>query len=253
MDLPDNIVLVDLPGPKRGEYPALYFQDDVVWSPQRTHFALAYTICEASMCNDVGCILWARVDDNQATILQNPEGVHASCWQSPWCRWLSEDIFVFKAQKYNGKTTCVPLVAIHIVKGFQVLSGTNSTDKWLEDVSSINDQWLPFDAKTLLKKIGKCDMDNEKIFTMIMWFEYFDLWRINRQIRQMASEGYELTEVIPPGFPAPQGLSLKFSKTDSPKISRAYFSLFWRQVDFEYDWSFRETLGTFYISKEKGI
>jgi len=156
MDLPDNIVIEKLPGPKRREYPAHYFQDDVVWSPQRTHLALAYTICEASMCNDVGCILWARVDGSEATILENPDGVLASCRQSPWCRWLDEDRFVFKAQKWNGKITCVPLVAIHVIKGFQVLPGTHSSEQWLDAVPQIDDQWTPFDAKELLKQIERC-------------------------------------------------------------------------------------------------
>jgi hypothetical protein len=156
MDIPDNIVLERLPGPKRGDYPALYFRDDAVWSPQRSHLALAYTICEASMCNDVGCILWAKVDCGKANILQNPDGVLASCWQIPWCLWLDEERFIFKAQKYNGKTTCVPLVAIHVSQGFQVLSETNSADQWLDAVPTLGDQWNPSDAKELLKKIERC-------------------------------------------------------------------------------------------------
>jgi hypothetical protein len=154
MDLPDTIVIEELPGPMRGEYPALYFRDDVVWSPQRTHFALAYTICEASMNNEVGCILWARIENSKAKILQNPDGVLASCWRSPWCRWLDEEVFVFKAQTYNGKTTCVPLVAIHVSSGFQLLPGTNTTDRWIDEASAVSENWTPFDTKTLLRMIG---------------------------------------------------------------------------------------------------
>lgn len=155
MDLPDNILIERLPGPKRGEYPAHFFRDDVVWSPGRTHLALAYTICEASMCNDVGCILWARVDGPRASILENPNGVLASCWRSPWCRWLTEDAFVFKAHKYDGKTVNVPLVAIHLAKGFQVLPGTNSAEAWLDSAPPFDDHWIPFDAKELLERIER--------------------------------------------------------------------------------------------------
>lgn len=155
MDLPKNILLEQLPGPKRGDGPALYFRDEVIWSPARTHLALAYTICEASMCNEIGCILWAKVDGDQATVLQNPDGMFVSCWRSPWCRWLNENIFVFKSQRYNGKTKCVPLVAIHVNKGFQVLPGTNTTDQWLDDAPTFDDQWTSFDTQELLKQIEK--------------------------------------------------------------------------------------------------
>ena len=155
MDLPKNIVLEQLPGPKRGDWPALYFRDEVAWSPSRTHLALAYTICEASMCNEVGCILWAEVDGGKATILQNPDSMVASCWRSPWCRWLNESIFVFKSQWYNGENLCLPLVAIHVNKGFQVLAGTNTAEQWLDDFPMFDGQWTPFGIQKLLKQIGE--------------------------------------------------------------------------------------------------
>jgi hypothetical protein len=155
MDLPENIVLDQLPGPRRGKHPALYYSDDAVWSPSRRHIALAYTICEASMCNDVGCILWAKVIGNRATIIENPDGVLASCWQSPWCRWIDDESFVFKAQKYNGKTTCIPLVAIHVTKGFQVIPGTNTAEKWFGAEERVSDNWTQFDPRVLLMQIER--------------------------------------------------------------------------------------------------
>jgi len=156
MDLPKNIVVDRLPGPSRGKYPALYFRDEPVWSPDRTHLALAYTICEASMCNEVGCILWAEVSGSTARIIENPDGVLASCWQSPWCRWLSEEVFVFKSQKHNGRTICVPAVVVHMQKGFQVLEGTNSAEQWLEPIPQLSDAWHEFSPTALNAELERC-------------------------------------------------------------------------------------------------
>jgi len=155
MDIPKNIRIDKLPGPKRGIHPTLYFQDEIVWSANRNHFALAYSITEASICNDVGCILWAEVKNGKANIIQNPKGVLASCWQSPWCRWLSDDIFIYKSQRYNGKSTCIPVVAIHILHGFQVIEGTNSAEKWLDDIPNIENNWIKFKTKKMFKIIKK--------------------------------------------------------------------------------------------------
>jgi hypothetical protein len=69
---------------------------------------------------------------------------------------LSEDTFIFKAQRYNGRATCVPLVAIHVADGFQVLPGTDSAEKWLEDSPAVGDGWIPFDPKCLLREIENC-------------------------------------------------------------------------------------------------
>jgi hypothetical protein len=87
-----------LPGPTRGMSPALYFRDEVVQSPNGDRFALAYTICEASMCNEVGCVAWGQVVDGSAQVQGNPAGLIATCWYTPWCVWLNEHAFVFKTQ-----------------------------------------------------------------------------------------------------------------------------------------------------------
>ena len=155
MEIPNNINIDDLPGPKRGEYPCLYFQDDIVWSPNHERFALAYSITEASMCNNVGCILWAEVKNDKANILQNPIGVLASCWNFPWCKWINNEVFIFKVQRYNGERTYVPLVAIHIKHGFQVIPDTNITDKWVDDYQKIENHWIDFDTNKLFKNIEK--------------------------------------------------------------------------------------------------
>ena len=53
-----SIKIEKLPGYTRGEYPAKSYRDEVTWSPNGKHWALAYTIFEATMCNDVGHLAW---------------------------------------------------------------------------------------------------------------------------------------------------------------------------------------------------
>src|SRR5438034_1327158 len=118
--------LDSLPGPKRGVSPAIFIRDEPVFSPSRKHFALAYTIAEASMGNEIGCLLWGSVVRGEITTLGNPEGVHATCWYSPWATWLDDETFVFKAQQYDGKRLHLPLVVVRIGKGFAVLPGTSN-------------------------------------------------------------------------------------------------------------------------------
>lgn len=126
--IPPDISLETLPGPKRGEYPALFFRDEIVWSPSRNRFALAYTIAEASMNNEIGCVLWGSCGGNSTTVLGNPEGIYACCWNSPWCVWLNDDVFLFKAQRYDEHRLHIPLVAVSISTGFSVLPGTNNSE-----------------------------------------------------------------------------------------------------------------------------
>jgi hypothetical protein len=155
--IPPDIVLDDLPGPNRGQPPALYFRDEVVWAPSRKHFALAYTIAEASMMNEIGCVLWASFNGHASVTLGNPKGLYACCWKSPWCVWLNEESFVFKAQSSDGKTRCVPLVVINITKGYAVLPGTNSVDSWPSQVKACSGPFEPVVNKTLIHAILSCD------------------------------------------------------------------------------------------------
>ena len=154
-DLPSNIDLDALPGPPRGQHPAIYFNDEVVWSPTRAYLALAYTICEASMMNCVGRILWARVIGGQAQTLTIPD-VDASCWRKPWARWLSDDVFVFKAQWYQSRIH-TPLVAIHVTGGFAVLGGTNNPDSWIDDVVYPPAEYEPYSKRQFREALGRAD------------------------------------------------------------------------------------------------
>ncbi len=76
--LPVDLDLDLLPGPNRGVSPALYFRDEAVFSPTGKYFALAYTITEASMCNDVGCLLWGT----------NKFFWHNYSWQPSWSEYF---------------------------------------------------------------------------------------------------------------------------------------------------------------------
>ena len=131
-DLPSNIDIEALPGPRRGRSPALYIRDEAVWAPDRGHVALAYTIYEASMGNEVGCVLWAGVREGKATILGNPREAVASCWRSPWCRWVDAETFAFKTQYVDRGRTRTPLVVIHVRHGFALVPGTDAPEVWVD-------------------------------------------------------------------------------------------------------------------------
>jgi len=152
-NIPENIDVESLPGPKRGSFPALYFQDECIYSPDKKHFALAYTITEASMGNDVGCVAWGMVQGGQGHILQNLVKLHASCWQRPWCKWFSNDVFVFKSQHYANNSIRVPLVAIHIDQGYSVLPDSNETDIWLPENMPSNIAFKKYNEADLIKEI----------------------------------------------------------------------------------------------------
>ena len=108
---PADLFLDKLPGPKRGESaPYVAYRDEIIWSPNHAFFALAYTIAEVSMCNEQGCVAWGSTEDQRTTILGNPPKVYAFCGASPWCIWLNDETFIFKAYCHNGKKGHMPLV-----------------------------------------------------------------------------------------------------------------------------------------------
>jgi hypothetical protein len=153
-DLPTNIMIDMLPGPKRGEWPALYFRDEVTWSPHHTRFALAYSICEASMNNEVGCLLWGRLEGTHGIAEQNITQMVACCWRSPWCCWLDEDVFVFKAQRYDGRINRVPLIVAHATAGFYIVPGSNDARLWIDRVQALDGiDWVPWNEAILVKMI----------------------------------------------------------------------------------------------------
>lgn len=154
-DLPSNIALDTLPGPPRGKHPAIYFTDELVWSPTRAYLALAYTIYEATMMNCVGRILWTRVVGARADTLVIPE-IDAACWKTPWARWVSDEVFVFKAQWWKSRMQIyTPLVAIHVGRGFAVLRGTNNAESWLDDVVDLPLQYEPYSKKRFQEELER--------------------------------------------------------------------------------------------------
>jgi hypothetical protein len=134
----------------------LYFRDEAVWSPGKGHIALAYTITEASMMNDIGCVLWGSVADDHLTIFQNPAGVYACCWRSPWCAWHGDDLFVFKLQFFDGKAKRIPLVAIHLARGFAVVPNSNTTDVWIDAAIPSSLPFTPFSPENLRDEALRC-------------------------------------------------------------------------------------------------
>ena len=152
--LPLGLDINSLPGPRRGVTPALYFRDEAILSPSRKNFALAYTIAEASIGNEIGCLLWGQAAANDSRILGNPPGVHITCWYSPWAVWLGDETFVFKAQHHDGKRLHLPLVAINLSRGFAVIPGTNNADSRPSQLRNAPSVFTPVSAQALLRAIA---------------------------------------------------------------------------------------------------
>lgn len=153
MNIPSDINIEELSGIARNEHPASYFRDEIIWSPQEKYFALAHSITEITMGNYVGGILWGEYDGTSSTILGITKNIGACCWRQPWCRWLDEKSFIFKAQKYDEKTTHTPLVMIHIEKGFSVLPGSDNKEKWIDEVVEYNGTYQNYDEQLLIKAV----------------------------------------------------------------------------------------------------
>lgn len=114
-----------LPGLKQGVSPASNFRDEWVVSPTGRYFALAYTIIEASMMNEVGHNVWGRIDHGCGEVI-GTTWVGACCWGSPRASWINDETFVFKAQYHNGTRTHLPLVAVRIDGSFAVIRESNN-------------------------------------------------------------------------------------------------------------------------------
>jgi hypothetical protein len=144
--IPPDIHVGQLPGPDRAKWPENFFRDEIVWSPSKTRFALAYSIAEASMNNEMGCVLWGEQRADGTAILGNPRWVHACCWEKPWCVWLDDDIFVFKAQEGSGSKVQLPLVIVHVTKGFALMPDTNDVNSSPNQVACLpaNVRWRSF-------------------------------------------------------------------------------------------------------------
>jgi len=116
-----SVGLKTLPGGLRDESSAFY-RDEVVWAPSGLNFALAYTIREVSMNNQVGHLAWGSRRKKDPFLIKALPEISVDCSNTPWCRWLSDTCFVFRAQKHlpNKKTFIDPLIAIDIKLGHYV-------------------------------------------------------------------------------------------------------------------------------------
>ena len=149
----NNIDLEKLPGPDRSAL--VYYRDEVVWSPNHKYFALAYSINEATMGNEIGFISWGTVENGKATIIRNPTLFSISGNHHPWCKWISDKVFICKAKRYDGEASYAPLVAIDVCQGFKVIPETNRWDAWFDDIEKIEGEFQSFDEFELIKEIEK--------------------------------------------------------------------------------------------------
>ena len=155
MWLPSNLKIEHLPGPKRKKWPDGSFRDDVVISPNGEHLALAYSISEISIYKEVGQVLWTRINGEFAEEVQNPKGILALCWHSPWCHWVNNHIFLFKIWYEHDRKISSPLVAIDLKKGFQLIRGSNNRNSWVTDDCEIDGKWIRFGQRALISEIKK--------------------------------------------------------------------------------------------------
>ncbi len=133
--IPSNLNLDKIIGPldRTADY-ARNYRDEIVYSPTKKYFALAYTICEISMGNEVGCVAWGSITNGIACIEEAPTNTGAACWRAPWCKWVSEDTFIFKVNKYIAGETKIPCIAVNMNKGIALINGTNTTKVWQPSV-----------------------------------------------------------------------------------------------------------------------
>jgi hypothetical protein len=152
-EIVNSIDMESLPGPKRSGL--VYYRDEIVWSPNHKYFALAYSICEVTMGNEVGRASWGTVQNGKAKIMAN--SMPFSIWGNhrPWCKWLNDEVFICKAYRYNDDTHYFPLVAIHVHRGLQVIPGTNTLNLWFDDIEEVGSEFQPFDELELAREIEK--------------------------------------------------------------------------------------------------
>ena len=150
-DIPVDINLEALAGPNREDL--IYGSDSISWSPERKHFALAYSISEITMGSYAGPVFWGECLNGISTVLANPYRVGAACWFGDWCHWLDELTFVFKAQISNGGPWQIPLVCVSFTKGYSVIPNTNNLQSRPQQIKSYSGSYSPLDAGKLFQAI----------------------------------------------------------------------------------------------------
>lgn len=152
--LPFDVDLNSLPGPKRSDMPAMFLRDEIVYSPSGKNFALAYSIAEVSMGNEIGCILWGKVQGGKTVVVGNPAEIHSTCWFRPWANWVDDETFVFKAQQYDGKRLHLPLVVVRFGEGFSVLPGTSIGESRPNEVTVAPSNFKAANTSAMLRAIN---------------------------------------------------------------------------------------------------
>jgi len=89
-----------LPGPKRGEWPALYFTDAIFPSPDGRCAAVLYSITEMRMGWDVGALAVFRNRDKPRLLLNSEQFL--CCSTNDSIIWLTNDVFAAKKHYYDA-------------------------------------------------------------------------------------------------------------------------------------------------------
>jgi hypothetical protein len=133
--------------------PTSWIDCDCVWSECDLHCVLVYNVAEASMNNQVGKIACFR---NGGEVRVFP--ISITCWQRPWIKWVSNNVFQVKLQHRFSQKVYLGIVSVDIIEWkFSIVSNTNTGSSTLmDDYVDCND-WFPIDLETmvsLLKAVG---------------------------------------------------------------------------------------------------
>lgn len=116
-------------------------RNETCFNASNTRFAAAFNIVEATMMNEMGHLVWGRINNRRAVISGRMKGIPVYCWGTPFARWLGSRCFVVKVAP---RASSHPLVAIHFDKGFQILRGSSHLKSRPEDIdqSHLGRDWL---------------------------------------------------------------------------------------------------------------
>ncbi len=105
-----------LPGPKRGQFPVLYFSDELFVAPSGNVAALIYTISEVAMGWNIGLFALFENKSNPDCIL-NPNDFRCFATEDTVI-WLSNQLFLVKKYFYDRRENKIeiPFVVVDIIK-----------------------------------------------------------------------------------------------------------------------------------------
>lgn len=144
LSIPTDIHPEQLPGPERDGWS----YDEIIWSPCKTNFVLAYSIREISYGNPVGRFIWGTSNGQTSKILGRPEmSIFAP---KRFSHWVSDEIFIVKTSYKNWRLGYFyPLIAFHISEGFCVIENSHNLDSEPDSVKNKDFRFIQFDEQSL--------------------------------------------------------------------------------------------------------